>query len=1198
MTDSNSCYRKDTQGSMNLNKGPIDSPEERKVLQNIHRGTLRQTNVTHFGTTLFPLQEVPVEIPKLLAVSRQKFGDAFCVNEGVKPLKQIFQDFKSGVVHFTGPAGSGKTTLLKEISRMVYDKEYEGLLEVDIVLFLKCCDLNTNKKTTASNLLLSYLEPELERPEITVFEKILTETPQRVLIVLDGLDTFPDYYYKHNFNISKKKVTPSDKKMSVYEIIIHLLRRHLFDGCRIITSARDMNLGHLTVNARVRVHLLGLEDRSIYNISQKLLQESVDVYEMMDTLDARPNLKNLCRTPMFLISVLYDRITNGEFSNLHSITDNLLFLIKSFIDSQERLMNVTDLEQLKQLAFDLRKKSMINFSSEALKEHNLMISSINSLVFSSPNGQNRVFFFVHQFIHEIFAALHLAGLEVQSFRHEVEECMEYPWFSFSILMMCRMVCNDSTYELAKRYGLLKKDDSLAAKRGILLKLYKEKMSDFGTKDIVPEKILFTLLALNECGDSASLLISQELSAISLDFEHFGTLWICDISALMSVAAKASKLDALSIPRSWIQRSHLQAMCAVICQTSISVTITKLDLSENMLRDDAMVEVGQIVNLCKSEELDISGCSGLLTDNPEKTLLSLKNALQQYKLKVLTISYKKESLKESEMKADMERGTRDVIYELQGEPNTKQSIPHQITCKCPIVGNWSHTSYDFVRAVMRLVPNVTDKLVVHCWRFSEENKKMLITAASKASPHLQIQLSEGNNLQGTFGNSVISNLGQPGLSAETTKLKPFHPDIWKLSTVINPKSNMQSAKTTEMESFCTHDKTKSKLSLDRVVSKQELSKIEVTHRPITENDIIDIIKDLADLQKSHELKLRDCGLDEGHLEKLLLEVEKLNQDVKMTKLSITATDHIEKLIPIMCKLMAKCGTTELNIEESSGNGNCLAILDKNIRDNKVTLLKLDLGYRNANDFKEAGDLFSSGLTELRLVECNLQTDDILQMKTEKSKINRLDISYNLDLDEESVQILPAILCKDEPLSISMEGCGLTIDDLTGFEDFGSMKIRELGLSNNYTLENEGIEEVGRIARKHSTEEISLSSCGLEEDSLDHLMCGLEDHKLQRLNLSRNIGIASCPEKIGELMRKSGVVDVDLSNCRMTSSQIEHLAESMSKPCVKVEVLNLSDEERRTVDSRYVNSIRQILRHCKCNLWLPRVSEDELKKLQDL
>ena len=63
------------------------------------------------------------------------------------------------------------------------------------------------------------------------------------------------------------------------------------------------------------------------------------------------------------------------------------------------------------------------------------------------------------------------------------------------------------------------------------------------------------------------------------------------------------------------------------------------------------------------------------------------------------------------------------------------------------------------------------------------------------------------------------------------------------------------------------------------------------------------------------------------------------DQQIKKLSVTAHDGIDKLLPAICELMKECGSTELNLEESSGSNDFLIVLSQLIRQHQVLAMKI-------------------------------------------------------------------------------------------------------------------------------------------------------------------------------------------------------------------------------------------------------------------
>ena len=58
----------------------------------------------------------------------------------------------------------------------------------------------------------------------------------------------------------------------------------------------------------------------------------------------------------------------------------------------------------------------------------------------------------------------------------------------------------------------------------------------------------------------------------------------------------------------------------------------------------------------------------------------------------------------------------------------------------------------------------------------------------------------------------------------------------------------------------------------------------------------------------------------------------------------------------------------------------------------------------------------------------------------AQVTYIDVSYNEEMDEDSIHMLSAILSKHKPVTIIMQGCDLTESELSGFEEYDGVTVR--------------------------------------------------------------------------------------------------------------------------------------------------------------
>lgn len=292
-------------------------------------------------------------------------------------------------------------------------------------------------------------------------------------------------------------------------------------------------------------------------------------------------------------------------------------------------------------------------------------------------------------------------------------------------------------------------------------------------------------------------------------------------------------------------------------------------------------------------------------------------------------------------------------------------------------------------------------------------------------------------------------------------------------------------------------------------------------------------------------------------------------------------NIDDLLKNICEMINTYKVEHLNLEENETSKTSMLKFLQFLKKYKIeSLLGLDLSYNEKlQDLSSLGKIVESfKIRELKLVGCGMDTEKLIQLQSgiSDSQIEKLDLSYNIDLECEDIIILPGMLKHDKIKSLKLCGCDLDEDDVEGFLrcEFDNLQIRSLDLSYNPNLGCEGISIVGETIRKMECEDLSLSGCSLDEECIKSLRISLNKHKMNDIDISDNPKLGQHLEEVVRLIKESVIENVKLSDCLFTSKQLLGLSEQFEKQNVKVKQLDLSDSIR-IPDLEYVSSISKIL-----------------------
>lgn len=391
-------------------------------------GLLNEWDTNDFPTTL-PEISVPIELESVSeekgqTILKPKWNLSHFVQR--MELNQMIQEYKTGHLCFIGNAGSGKSTLMKSIARNV--RKYPDLLPVEIVVFIKCDELNTQK--SASNILsLCSHHSDLDEDDLEKFDRYCKEHPKGVLFMIDGLDNLPRYFEK----------TEKSKKNRACNLVKELMEGSRYPKCKIISSSRSyVELGQKNqcYNSMVLIH--GFSEASIKSVISHCFRHDAD--EVILFFEQNPLVMELCKTPMFLMFTLIAKKQYPDFSPTTK-TEILLFLFDNILQSNSipKVMKETWLK-IGEMCFDMLQKNQSYFTETDLSACGLNSEERAALIQSMLVEGSRQFYFAHQSLTDLLTALYIMKCGIEKF-NRVLELLKDPQFEMVECMLTGMTLN-------------------------------------------------------------------------------------------------------------------------------------------------------------------------------------------------------------------------------------------------------------------------------------------------------------------------------------------------------------------------------------------------------------------------------------------------------------------------------------------------------------------------------------------------------------------------------------------------------------------------------------------------------------------------------------------------------------------------------------------------------------------------------------
>ncbi|XP_077970963.1 uncharacterized protein LOC144425276 [Styela clava] len=441
----------------------------KQTLQKIREFNLGETEFYDVSQETNILQPLKVrELPQLKEASFDVSKKHITIHQDVRDadgcsypvISKIFEDFDKGRISFVGQAGCGRTTLLKIVSQAVLNKKIPSLIDVDLLFFLNCQNLDPEMNVTLEELVFQNIELD-EGEKISILKRI-KQHPRKCMFVLDA----PDILDYNSCNCGKKFA--KGEKCQPAKILLQLICGKLFPCCRVITSERYFN--PCDSEPKKIIALSGLSQDSIKRIAIGYLGKT-DGIQMLQNLQTRsPSLLSLCSIPVFLTYTIIGMKSNRNFKS-GTMSGVMVNVLQSFVRSKNIWNpNMDDiLKRLKPLSYSGIQKNKAIFNSQDLEQHHLTFketgdfTSLKCLV--QVFKEQQLIQFNHFSIQMFLAAMFIAELPIDQFKKTVIKIFDKPQYSAILRNIFGLILDDEVIEASK--GLLEVEFQLQEKQDFL-----------------------------------------------------------------------------------------------------------------------------------------------------------------------------------------------------------------------------------------------------------------------------------------------------------------------------------------------------------------------------------------------------------------------------------------------------------------------------------------------------------------------------------------------------------------------------------------------------------------------------------------------------------------------------------------------------------------------------------------------------------
>ncbi|XP_077967979.1 uncharacterized protein LOC120326636 [Styela clava] len=539
------------------------------------------------------------------------------VTEGVgvslQELIETFNDKTVRHIELVGQAGSGKTTLTNRMVRDVISssglivKWYSasGLFKkwfkkrFKLVHFVNIRDLVDSDAISAQELLFGNLITDLDGNTILYGYQWVIDNQEDVIFFFDGLDQAPWTLPK-----SYQKIKHGEKA-STSTVMSNVISGHLLPRIKIVMSSREHCIAPLTGKLRPDLiyALTGLSPDDAKDLFVALLGD-IGPRQWNKISSTAPFLIPLFSVPVFLVfnAIVQSYDPDNTPDTMTSVMMNILQILIESEHIREKVKIAEILHQLKKIAFTGTREKRVVFESKELQDSGIDTKTIRDIVIKVPgnsmfrqnllDGQYR-FFFSHQTIQEILAALYVCEMNLPEFEDFVHQSLHLDHWSVVRRFNCGSLLNDT---LARdEFGQLLKIDQKNEKRDILRRSMDEELKK--TQDSFSLMEMFA--SLYEANDAD--LIKDHVKVINFENTSINP---SGMLAIASVMRRSEKLDLVRFSRCNLDSESIGILGKNVNNTQLEISSFEFTQTEVEISRDGMKELSSLLQSFAAASVNI------------------------------------------------------------------------------------------------------------------------------------------------------------------------------------------------------------------------------------------------------------------------------------------------------------------------------------------------------------------------------------------------------------------------------------------------------------------------------------------------------------------------------------------------------------------------------------------------------------------
>uniref|UniRef100_A0A672RTG5 NACHT domain-containing protein n=1 Tax=Sinocyclocheilus grahami TaxID=75366 RepID=A0A672RTG5_SINGR len=367
-------------------------------------------------------------------------------------------------VILSGDSGRGKSFMLQKImldwaSGELYSENF------DAVFLLKCEELKSISTKKSLFYLLS-LNHSLTSKQIS---KILQLTPEKVLILIDGMDEYvsrrPIHFMRH---------TNPYTKAPLMVIIRNLLRRVLLPESFLLVTIRSDagTVMNLLKGPQRFTEIVGFSERGVQEYFQKFFQDEQLFRKTYEIVKTNESLLTACSVPLLCWMICFylkKHFTDDDhvMRELKTTTSIYVHFVSTLLEHHDQSQSVlTILRSLGQQAEKGMKKQQVFFDEKSVTMK--CFDAVTTLVLYKDrlkikDNQKPAFRFMHYSFQEFFTALYYVLLDEENSWWKVSELLDWmEWgdiidrltnsIASVLLFLCGLSNEDSSNSLFEKHN--------------------------------------------------------------------------------------------------------------------------------------------------------------------------------------------------------------------------------------------------------------------------------------------------------------------------------------------------------------------------------------------------------------------------------------------------------------------------------------------------------------------------------------------------------------------------------------------------------------------------------------------------------------------------------------------------------------------------------------------------------------------------